>query len=47
MQMNIPEVKVPRVVIVGCGFGGLELAKQLADAPLQIVLIDKNNYHTF
>ncbi|MCW3126336.1 MAG: dehydrogenase [Bacteroidetes bacterium] len=47
MKINIPEVHVPRVVIVGCGFGGLELAKHLAKAPVQVVLIDKNNYHTF
>lgn len=47
MYINVPEVKVPRVVIVGCGFGGLELAKQLHNAPVQIVLLDKNNYHTF
>ncbi len=47
MQINVPQVKVPRVVIIGCGFGGLELSKQLANAPVQIVLIDKHNYHTF
>lgn len=47
MQINVPEVKVPRVVIVGCGFGGLELAKQLHNANVQIVLLDKHNYHTF
>lgn len=47
MYINVPQVKVPRVVIIGCGFGGLELAKKLADAPVQVVLIDKNNYHTF
>ena len=47
MKINIPEVKQPRVVIIGCGFGGLELAKRLAHAPVQVVLIDKNNYHTF
>ena len=47
MKLNIPEVKQPRVVIVGCGFGGMELAKNLANAPVQVVLIDKNNYHTF
>lgn len=45
--MNIPQQKVPRVVIVGCGFGGLQLAKSLQKAPVQVVLIDKNNYHTF
>lgn len=47
MQLNIPEVKLPRVVIVGCGFGGLQLAKTLRHAPVQVVLFDKNNYHTF
>lgn len=47
MNIHVPEVKVPRIVIIGCGFGGLELAKKLADADVQIVLIDKNNYHTF
>ncbi|MFN8298713.1 MAG: NAD(P)/FAD-dependent oxidoreductase [Chitinophagales bacterium] len=47
MDISIPEVKVPRVVIVGCGFGGLELAKRLKNAPVQVVLLDKNNYHTF
>ncbi len=47
MNINVPEVKVPRVVIIGCGFGGLQLAKSLKDAPVQVVLLDKNNYHTF
>ena len=47
MKINIPEVHLPRVVIVGCGFGGLELAKDLHKANVQVVLIDKNNYHTF
>lgn len=47
MNINVPEVKVPRIVIIGCGFGGLELAKALRNAPVQVVLIDKNNYHTF
>jgi len=47
MFINVPEVKVPRIVIIGCGFGGLELAKQLRKAEVQIVLLDKNNYHTF
>lgn len=46
-HINVPEVKVPRIVIIGCGFGGLQLAKSLHKADFQIVLIDKNNYHTF
>ncbi|PRY09958.1 NADH dehydrogenase [Pontibacter ummariensis] len=36
-----------RVVIVGGGFAGIELAKSLRDADVQVVLIDKQNYHTF
>jgi NADH dehydrogenase len=44
---KIEDLGMPRVVIVGGGFGGLELAKALADAPVQVVLIDKQNYHGF
>jgi NADH dehydrogenase len=44
---KIADLGMPRVVIVGGGFGGLELAKSLADAPVQVVLIDKQNYHGF
>src|SRR5687768_15549613 len=36
-----------RVVIIGGGFGGLELAKTLKDADVQVVLLDKQNFHTF
>jgi len=45
--MNIPQVSVPRVVIIGGGFAGINLAKALGDKPVQVVLIDKRNYHTF
>ena len=44
---KIEDLGKPRVVIVGGGFGGLQLAKTLADAPVQVVLIDKQNYHGF
>ena len=37
----------PRVVIVGGGFGGLALAQALAQVPVQVVLLDKQNYHAF
>lgn len=37
----------PRVVVVGAGFGGLWAAKALANAPVEVVLVDRNNYHTF
>lgn len=45
--MNIPESKLPRVVIVGGGFAGVSMAKSLANKNVQVVLIDKRNYHTF
>ena len=38
---------VPRVVIVGGGFGGLAAAKTLKNAPAEIVLIDRANHHVF
>ena len=38
---------LPRVVIVGAGFGGLNAAQALAKAPVQITVIDRQNFHTF
>lgn len=37
----------PRVVIVGAGFGGLWAARALANAPVDLLLLERNNYHTF
>lgn len=37
----------PRVVIIGAGFGGLAAAKALKNAPVNIEIIDKRNYHLF
>ena len=45
--MNIPELDLKRVVIIGGGFAGLNLAKKLDKKAYQVVLLDKNNYHTF
>jgi NADH dehydrogenase len=45
--MNIPNSTLPRVVIVGGGFAGVKLVKTLANKSVQVVLIDKHNYHTF
>ena len=36
-----------RVVVVGAGFGGLRVARSLRRAPVQVVLLDRNNYHLF
>lgn len=38
---------LPHVVIVGAGFGGLETAQKLRNAPVKITLIDRQNYHLF
>ncbi|MBA2963889.1 MULTISPECIES: NAD(P)/FAD-dependent oxidoreductase [Ramlibacter] len=37
----------PRVVVIGCGFGGLEAVRALHDAPVDIVLLDRTNHHLF
>jgi NADH dehydrogenase len=39
--------KRPHVVIAGGGFGGIEAAKALARAPVEVTLIDRQNYHCF
>ncbi|WJJ95814.1 NAD(P)/FAD-dependent oxidoreductase [Algibacter luteus] len=45
--MNIPRTSYPRIVIIGGGFAGVALAKKLSKQEVQVVLLDKNNYHTF
>jgi NADH dehydrogenase len=40
-------VHAHHVVIVGAGFGGLEVARRLAGAPVRITIIDQCNYHLF
>lgn len=47
IQPNIPDNGQARIVIVGGGFGGISLAKQLKNSPFQVVLLDRNNYHLF
>ena len=43
----MPAQNISRIVIIGCGFGGLEAAKALAGEPVQITLIDRCNHHLF
>ncbi|MFD0797074.1 NAD(P)/FAD-dependent oxidoreductase [Maribacter chungangensis] len=45
--MNIPRSSFPRIVIIGGGFGGIALAQRLSRKEVQVVLLDKNNYHCF
>ncbi|WP_066218500.1 NAD(P)/FAD-dependent oxidoreductase [Formosa haliotis] len=45
--MNIPRTSNPRVVIIGGGFAGVSLAKTLSKLEVQVVLLDKHNYHNF
>src|SRR6516165_6653579 len=45
--MNSIQANSPRVVIIGAGFGGLSAAKQLAQAPFDVTIVDRHNYHLF
>lgn len=46
-ELGIPEPAGSRVIIAGCGFGGLKLARDLRKSSYQVVIIDRNNYHMF
>ena len=46
-QTRIADLGKPRVIIIGGGFGGLEVAKGLLKSKAQTVLFDKYNHHTF
>lgn len=46
-ELNVPKIDLPRVVILGGGFAGLKLARNIDTSQYQVVIIDKNNYHTF
>jgi NADH:ubiquinone reductase (H+-translocating) len=46
-MINIPKTEKRRVVVAGCGFAGLTLARKLRNSGLQVVVIDKHNYHQF
>ena len=47
MSINIQRNQKKRVVIVGGGLGGLRLAEDLYGSGMQVVLIDRNNFHQF
>lgn len=45
-EERLPQ-KRPHVVIVGAGFGGMQAAKELGKLPVEVTVIDRNNYHLF
>jgi NADH:ubiquinone reductase (H+-translocating) len=45
--MTSSHATLPRVVIIGAGFGGLSAAKRLAKAPFEVTIVDRHNYHLF
>jgi NADH dehydrogenase len=47
--MNLSETTpgLPRIVIVGGGFGGIQVAKRLSGKAVEIIMLDRHNYHTF
>jgi NADH dehydrogenase len=47
LVLNTGAGKRPKVVIIGAGFGGLWAARTLANRPVDVLVIDHNNYHTF
>ena len=46
-KIRLPETSLPRIVIIGGGFAGINFAKKLKNKPVQVVLIDRNNFHQF
>lgn len=47
MGLNIPTTDEKRVVVIGGGFAGIEFSKRLHKKDVQVVILDKHNYHTF
>jgi len=47
LSLDIPVSTSPRVIIIGGGFAGIQFAKGLKNSNYQVVMFDKNNYHTF
>lgn len=43
----LPNSRRPRVVIIGAGFAGLQAAQELANTAFEVVLLSRDNYHTF
>jgi len=46
-EIDISKTEQPRIVIIGGGFAGIEMAKKLQSKNYQVVMLDRHNYHTF
>jgi NADH dehydrogenase len=38
---------VPKVVVIGAGFAGIDVARHLRSAPVEVTLVDRNYFHTY
>lgn len=47
MTTKSSTVTFPKIIIIGGGFGGIQLAKKLNHQPVQVLMLDRHNYHTF
>lgn len=47
LSLNIPDTQKPRVVVIGGGFAGMNLVKNLSGKRFQVVLLDRQNYNGF
>ena len=47
MELTKTTPGLPRVLIIGGGFGGIQLAKHLNKQKVEVIMLDKHNYHTF
>src|SRR5262249_12276399 len=46
-DLFIPSSPLPRVIVIGGGFAGIEFARKLSHEKFQLVMLDRHNYHTF
>jgi len=45
--MESKQTHFPKVIIIGGGFGGIQLAKKLKNKEMEVLMLDRHNYHTF
>ncbi len=47
LSTQLPDIGKPRIVIIGGGFAGIQMIKNLRMKDFQVVMLDRHNYHTF